>query len=155
MINSADIWETSKTYTESGVTVNLPQAVDMNHRDILVEIDYMSHHIPTAASLNIVVNKFNTFELVNPDGTLGIRLHYVIDDNVPHKTCINVYEDSDLDPTNDFKNIKEDFMGNQTERSSTPNFYQLKWISSTMRCLFILDVVKNQARALLKIPVMI
>src|SRR5687767_7237205 len=53
----ADIWETSKTYTESGVTVNLPQAVDMNHRDILVEIDYMSHHIPTAASLNIVVNK--------------------------------------------------------------------------------------------------
>ena len=96
-----------KQYTENGITVDLPEGVDMNHRDILVEIDYMGHHIPTAASIDTVVNRFNAFELLNADGTYGVRLHYIIDDNITHKTCINVYEDSDTNPENDFKSIKD------------------------------------------------
>jgi hypothetical protein len=122
----ADVWETTKTYTEGGITVNLPPDVNMNHRDILVEIDYMSHHIPTAASIDTVVNRFNAFKLLNADGLYGVKLHYIIDNNVSHKTCINVYEDSDTDETNDFKSIKKNFMGTASERSSNANFYQAK-----------------------------
>jgi hypothetical protein len=123
----ADVWETgNKTYTENGITVHLPPGVNMNHRDILIEIDYMSHHIPPAATIDLVAAKFNAMELLNADGTYGVNVHYIIDDNVAHKTCINVYEDSDTDETNDFKSIKENFMGTTSERSSNANFYQAK-----------------------------
>ena len=43
----SDAWELIDRYTEDGTGINvaLPGA-DPNHKDIYVEIDYMSHHIP-------------------------------------------------------------------------------------------------------------
>ena len=123
----ADAWETgNKTYTENGITVQLPSGVSMNHRDILVEIDFMDPHIPPPASIDIVVNAFRGFELLNPDNTYGVNLHYIIDDSIQHENCINIYEDADTIPTNDFKSIKENFMGTQNERSLNSNVYQAK-----------------------------
>lgn len=123
----ADAWETgNKTYTENGITVQLPSGVSMNHRDILVEIDYMAPHNPPPASIDIVVNAFRGFELLNPDNTYGVNLHYIIDDSIQHENCINIYEDTDPIETNDFKSIKENFMGTQNERTLNSDVYQAK-----------------------------
>jgi len=81
----------------------------------------MSHHIPPTTAINLVVPKFNAIELLNPDGTYGVKLYYIINDNVPHKTCINVFSDTDSDPTNDFDNIKKNFMGTLSERNKNQN----------------------------------
>jgi hypothetical protein len=126
----ADKWEINKRYDKvvggTTISVNLPAGVKWDHRDTLVEIDYMSHHKPPAAAIDPVVSKFNLFELLNADGTNGVTLHYIINDDVPHKTCINIWNDTDGDQTNDFDSIKKHFMGTSSERNSNPNFYQAK-----------------------------
>lgn len=134
----ADEWETDRPGTPevdkyyekvvggSTIRVNLPSTVDKDHRDILIEIDYMSHHIPPAAAIGLISPKFGAMELSNADGRYGVNVHYIIDDNVPHKTCINVFTDGDADNTNDFLSIKKNYMGNTTERNSNPEFYQAK-----------------------------
>jgi len=122
----SDSWENSDSYTKNGITVPLPGA-DPNHRDIYIEIDYMSHHIPPAAAIDPVVARFNAFGLSNPDNTNGVRLHYIIDDNVPHRTCIDVFADSVPDPTLDsFDEYKQKFFGTASERATNANFYEAK-----------------------------
>lgn len=134
----ADEWETDRPGTPeidkyyekvvggSTIRVNLPQDVDKNHRDILIEIDYMSHHIPPAEAIDLISPKFSAMELVNADGSTGVNVHYIIDNDVPHKTCINVFSDADADETNDFLSIKKHNMGSITERNSNPEFYKAK-----------------------------
>ena len=119
----ADQWEIDKKYVKSGITVNLPSAVNWQHRDVLVEIDYMSPHEPSSTIINRVVGKFNAMtNLQNPDGTTGVKLHYTIGDSVPHKTCINIWNDTDTDSSNDFDNIKKTWMGTT---SSPSNYYEV------------------------------
>ncbi len=126
----ADTWEINKFYEKSvgsnTIRVDLPSSVNKDHRDSLVEIDYMSHHIPPGAAIDAVVSRFSPMELLNPDGTYGVNLHYIIDDNVAHKTCINIWTDTDSDPTNDYANIKKNFMGTESERNTSVEFYQAK-----------------------------
>ena len=119
----ADQWEINKRYVRDGVTVNLPSAVNWMHRDVLVEIDYMSPHEPSASIIGRVVTKFNAMtNLLNPDSTTGVKLHYTIGDSVPHKTCINIWNDTDTDSSNDFDNIKKTWMGTT---SSPSNYYDV------------------------------
>ncbi len=124
-----DMWEEQEYYEKtvggSTIRVNLTDA-DPLHRDSYVEIDYMTHHRPYFAAIDPTVVKFNGMELVNPDGTTGVRLHFITSDNIPHKMCINIWTDSDGDDTNDFDNIKKDWMGTSSERLSNPNFYEAK-----------------------------
>jgi hypothetical protein len=122
----SNTWENNDSYTKNGITVPLPGA-DPNHRDIFIEIDYMGHHIPPAAAIDPVVAKFNAFELVNPNGSNGVRLHYIIDDDVPHRDCIDVFSDIVPDPVMDsFDEYKQNFFGTADERASNPNFYEAK-----------------------------
>lgn len=126
----ADEWEIAGSYTDkdNGIVVNLPGA-DPNHKDIYVEIDYMSHHIPPAAAIDLVVAKFDTpsFEIYNPDTTYGVRLHYIIDDDVPHRDCIEVFDDIPPDAVVDsFDEYKQNYFGTDIERGSDLNFYQAK-----------------------------
>ena len=126
----SDAWELIDSYTEdgTGITVALPGA-DPNHKDIYVEIDYMSHHIPPTTAIDLVTAKFDTpaFELYNPDTTYGVRLHYNIDDNVPHRDCIDVFDDIVPDPVLDsFDEYKQNFFGTASERATNANFYQAK-----------------------------
>lgn len=54
----SDAWELIDRYTEDGTGINvaLPGA-DPNHKDIYVEIDYMSHHIPpTTTIISLLLN---------------------------------------------------------------------------------------------------
>ena len=126
----SDAWELIDRYTEDGTGINvaLPGA-DPNHKDIYVEIDYMSHHIPPTTAIDLVTAKFDTpaFELYNPDTTYGVRLHYIIDDNVPHRDCIDVFDDIVPDPVLDsYDEYKQNFFGTASERATNPNFYQAK-----------------------------
>ena len=131
----ANEWEDNigpKQYvkTVNGVqkVVPLPAAVNWEHRDLLVEIDSMSPHTPTTTAIDLIKSKFNAFELLNPDGTFGVRIHYIRDDTIPHRNCINIFGDGDGDPTNDFNSIKTQWMGTNGERGGSLNseFYQAK-----------------------------
>ena len=124
----ADWWENLGYYEKNGIRVDLP-GVYYKHRDVFVEIDYFSHHEPTVSSLDRVVGKFNAMtSLENPDGSTGVRLHYIKSDNIPHPLwnppCINIWNDTDTNPDNDFDSIKKKWMGSAQERQQNPNFYQ-------------------------------
>lgn len=133
----ADTWENAHIYTDdtNGIEVALPGANPL-HRDIYVEIDYMKHHKPSYTAIDSVVAKFNrtAFEVPNPDGTYGVRLHYIIDNEVPDpeplgigKVCIDVFDDMVADPALDsFDEYKQRFFGTVDERNSNANFYQAK-----------------------------
>jgi Metallo-peptidase family M12B Reprolysin-like len=113
----------------STIRVNLPASISENHRDILVEIDSMTHHIPTTTAIDLAKTKFNTFELNNPDTSTGVKIWYIRDDNIPHQTCIDVFSDTNGNPNDDFDTIKKKYMGTFDERgggSLTSNFYQAK-----------------------------
>ena len=127
----ADQWEDAKQYTKTvnGNTVNvpLPAGVSKNHRDILIEIDYMVPHQPPASVIDSVAAKFNAMELLNPDTTYGINIHYVLDESVPHRDCIDVFSDISPDPDIDsFGEYKQNFMGNQSDRTSNADYYLAK-----------------------------
>jgi hypothetical protein len=72
-------WETDGlTVTTGGVPefVDLPaMGADPDHKDIFVEVDYMTGHQPNAAAMQMVVDAFNTAPVNNPDGTTGIHIH--------------------------------------------------------------------------------
>ena len=123
----ANAWEDAQKYTK--IVNGIPRDVDLtgankNHRDIFVEIDYMTYHRPTEAAIDQAVARFNAMEIVNPDTTTGIRLHYIIDDHIGHMQslpyCNNLWDDYNL--------IKEWYMGTSTERqdSRSSDFFQAK-----------------------------
>ena len=84
-----DDWEING-YSYNGVFVNLPAlGANPNHKDIFVEIDYMTGHRPRQSAIDMVRNAFanvpnGLFAIPNPDGADGITLHVDIDDEFPH-----------------------------------------------------------------------
>lgn len=84
-----DDWEING-YTYNGNFVNLPaMGADPNHKDIFIEIDYMTGHRPRQAAIDMVRDSFagvpnSLFAIPNPDGANGITLHVNIDDEFPH-----------------------------------------------------------------------
>jgi len=85
-----DDWEING-YRYKGTFVNLPAlGANPNHKDIFVEIDYMTGHQPKPEAIDIVRNSFarvpnNLFAIPNPDGADGITLHVNVDDEFPHQ----------------------------------------------------------------------
>lgn len=124
----ADWWENLGYYEKNGIRVDLPDGVYYKHRDVLVEIDYFTHHEPYVSSLERVKAKFSAMTgLDNPDGSTGVNLHYIKSDNIQHPSgsnpCINIWNDADTNPDNDFNSIKKKWMGSALERQQNPNFY--------------------------------
>ncbi|MFB6296586.1 MAG: right-handed parallel beta-helix repeat-containing protein, partial [Halobacteriales archaeon] len=58
------------------------------HKDIIVEVDYMSGaghpntHRPTEGTLEMIKEMYADAPVSNPDGTTGIAIHVLLDDNV-------------------------------------------------------------------------
>lgn len=86
----SDAWE--------GVSSAFPGA-NINHKDIFVEIDYMTGFIPD--SLNVITPVVNAFNAIpnslanNPDGLPGITLHVVVSDSIPLVDPLNLWTDFD------------------------------------------------------------
>lgn len=52
--------------------------------DVFVEVDYVAGEKPSPAELDLVRDAYADAPIDNPDGTTGITLHIVIDDEIDH-----------------------------------------------------------------------
>jgi hypothetical protein len=125
-----DCWETNGITVE-GVT--LPLCVDANedgqlgpgecadpaHKDIFVEIDYMQYHRPDPVAVDRVVRAFAAAPLQNPDGTTGIRLHVLINDQMPHNNNLALVPCTGPPAGThaNFDTLKAQFFGTSAERN--------------------------------------
>ncbi len=111
---------------QNGV-IDASEQADPNHKDIYVEIDWMAQHKPAHEALRRVVDSFanapsivnipgGTKGMMNPDGTKGIRLHLVVDEEVDHQDQVQF--DPATPPTYpNFDDIKAGHFGTPAERS--------------------------------------
>ncbi|MFQ5439870.1 MAG: hypothetical protein ACE5DL_00245 [Nitrosopumilaceae archaeon] len=91
--------------------------VDKNHKDMLIEIDYMENHMPMLSAISNVVTAFANAPVSNPDNMDGINLHVVIDDEVPHQDNIDVWSG--------FDSIKNTYFGTNGEDPKTKSAKKL------------------------------
>jgi len=88
-------------------------------KDLYVEIDYMTGHMPSSAAINSVVAAFGTAPVSAAPGgpktgaTAGIALHVIVDERVPHTASI-AYNTGSL-PT--FISTKQQYFGTAAERA--------------------------------------
>jgi hypothetical protein len=68
-----------------GVEVNsdMHPGADPMHKDVYVEVDYMRDYRPNGR-LSEVVTMFRNAPVENPDGSTGITLHVVVDEQIPY-----------------------------------------------------------------------
>jgi hypothetical protein len=84
-----DDWEING-YIYNGTFVDLPSmGANPNHKDIFIEIDYMTGHRPRQTAIDMIRDAFarvpnSLFAIPNPDGADGITLHVNVDDEFPH-----------------------------------------------------------------------
>jgi hypothetical protein len=85
------------------------------HKDLYVEIDYMQFHKPMHQAISDVVKAFADAPVCNPDGTTGINLHVLVDEQIPLQDVIKI----DCFPGGDwsgFNSLKKSFFGTSSER---------------------------------------
>ncbi|HUT05622.1 MAG TPA: hypothetical protein VMW74_02900 [Nitrosopumilaceae archaeon] len=107
-----DSWETNGIDFNHDKTIDLTLAgANEMHKDLYLEIDYMTSHQPSNAVITKVVDAFaNAPQALvnNPDGLKGINLHVEIDEEVPHQNELAMWAGFDL--------IKKDKFGTSAER---------------------------------------
>jgi Metallo-peptidase family M12B Reprolysin-like len=115
----ADAWEDAGYYDPNGDGRRvLLTGADSHHKDLFVEIDYMTAMAPIPAAITDVVNAFAGGNVWNPDGTGGVRLHVLVDSSTPitDTPCTSIW--------GDFNTIAESHMGTAAERAANPSQYQ-------------------------------
>jgi len=100
-----DIWETNGIDIDGDGVIDFrlpcttdpdtgdPVCPDPKHKDVYVEVDYMTGHQPKQAALDDVVRAFKKAPVTNPDGTSGINLHIQLDEDVGHLSSITLWSD--------------------------------------------------------------
>ena len=106
----SDLWETSGIDIDNDGVIDLPLNLppynaDPNHRDVFVEMDYMTctlspggcapgaktSQAPQPGAVDDVVAAFAAAPLSNPDGTTGVRLHVDVDEAIHRSsTCHSI-----------------------------------------------------------------
>lgn len=66
------------------VDLVLPDANPL-HKDMYVELDYMTFHKPWIQAISDAVDSFENSPLSNPDGYTGINLHVEVDEEISHQ----------------------------------------------------------------------
>lgn len=101
-------------WEQNGIDVNNDNEIDFIlpgsdplHKDIYVEVDFMSLHQPRIDSITDVVNSFANSPVLNPDGFHGINLHIDVDEMITHRDTTNLL---------DLFGIKALFFGTLAER---------------------------------------
>lgn len=102
------------------------EGADPNHKDIYIEADWMAEHQPNPAAIDLVVNSFANAPVNNPDGTQGIRLHILADEQASAHNNSLAFTPSTAPAglnTPDFDNIKTNWFGTVQEwnDSNRPN----------------------------------
>jgi parallel beta-helix repeat protein len=140
-----DQWE------KYGIDVNGDGTMDLDlpamganweYKDLFLEIDYMGSngthdHKPDQNAINDVVTAFRNAPVNNPNGTNGIALHILVDEEIPHQNVINVVLPPGPPPQAwpDFDAIKNNRFGNLAQRND-PNILAAKRMAYRY-CLFI------------------
>lgn len=100
--------------------IDASEKADINHKDIYVEIDWMALHQPLIGALQRVIRSFANAPVANPDGTTGIRLHILVDEEaVAHQRELSFVSVVDGLPS-DFDETKKTHFGTASERAE-PN----------------------------------
>ena len=125
-----DIWETNGIDIDGDGVIDFrlpcttdpdtgdPVCPDPKHKDVYVEVDYMTGHQPKQAALDDVVRAFKKAPVTNPDGTSGINLHIQLDEDVGHLSSITLWSD--------FAGFKALSFGTPSERASSNSGSLLK-----------------------------
>jgi probable HAF family extracellular repeat protein len=101
--------------------VDAKEHADLNHKDVYVEIDWMDQHEPMHAALQRVVDSFAKSPVPNPDGTTGVRVHLLFDEQaVAHVDAMSVPVDGLT--TTDFDDVKAASFGTASERADPNSF---------------------------------
>ena len=88
-----------------------------NHKDLFLEIDYMTNHRAYAGVIQDVVDAFAQAPVCNPDSQLGIKLHIQEDQKIPHQPVISIKNNS----WKEFDLLKKDYFGTLEEKSDNPD----------------------------------
>ena len=123
-----DTWETDGIDVDHDGVIDLhldqaPYNADPNHRDVFVEMDYMTcaltpggcvagdrpSQAPQAGAVDDVITSFAAAPVSNPDGTTGIRLHVTVDEAVAELK--NLPFGQVAGPDNDFEDIRSGAAG--------------------------------------------
>lgn len=107
------------TWEVNGIDVNndgvidfrLPGA-DPNHKNLYVEADYMQFHKPIDMALEDVRTAFSSAPVSNPDGSTGIILFVLVDEEIPHQDRVSF---DDFETT-----LKDMWFGTEAQRDG-PN----------------------------------
>jgi hypothetical protein len=118
----------SDKFESEGIDINNDEKIDLhlkelgakpNHKDLFVEMDYMSTYKPSEDAKNLLIDAFNKGKVTNPDGTQGINLHLIIDQELRYNEFIKI---------SDIEKIKSENFGTGIERvdSNFPNIKKAK-----------------------------
>jgi hypothetical protein len=84
-------------WEESGIDQNNDNNIDLIlpdanplHKDIYVEVDYMTFHKPWIQAISDVRDSFEHAPVTNPDGFNGINLHAEVDEQISHQPTTSV-----------------------------------------------------------------
>ena len=106
-----DTWEQNGIDIDEDGTVDLDLPMlgaDWEHKDIFVEIDYMTTHMPNQAALTDVIDAFADSPVTNPDNVNGINLHVIVDEEIPFKEVLTDFDE--------FYSLKSTYFGLANER---------------------------------------
>jgi hypothetical protein len=106
---------------DGNVDLNLSAlGANPRHKDLFLEIDYMTNHRPYAPVIPDVVRAFQNSPVCNPDGINGITLHAQLDESISEEPI------TDLNP--DVPRLKEIHFGSQEQRAdpNSANILQAK-----------------------------
>jgi len=98
--------------------VDLPSlGANPRRKDLFVEVDYYPGFLPAQTTLDRVISAFTTAPVSNPDGSTGVSLHLMVDEQVSAADA-----DQDLDPVwTEFDLIKAKYF----EASRAPFFHYM------------------------------
>lgn len=131
-----DLWETTGIDVDDNGSIDLNLAAlgaDPLHKDIFVEVDYMKNPNRSMRLSNIardiVVARFASAPVSNPDGSQGIRLHIIIDDEIPNSAFPY---GQPVSITEMYDQLKPTWFGNAGDRALPPPDRQLRLDAKNM-----------------------
>ena len=121
----SDCWEIYGVDINNDGTIDLPlneapYSANPLQKDVFVEIDYMSMaHKPLPGSLADVTTAFANAPISNPDNTQGIRLHLMLDEEIPFYQKVNFAKYNCAAYAVDFDFLKDGWFGTLSERTNS------------------------------------
>lgn len=110
-----------------------------NHKDIFIEVDYMTSHRPNQEAIDQVVAAFANAPVTNPDNVNGITLHVQVDESITHMTD-TPFPGLNLAGKQGFDQIKAVSFGTSSERGTDAWWSNTGWKQKKQAFHYVLFV---------------